>query len=128
MYKSSARISLHLLPGFEFLKIKSVLYDTDNTPKNVTGRRGGDFYICTFRENRLELSQRSDKQTYNVLGFNSKQLFIFRYIFKFLFLWTSSVKSRYTSRILIYPIRETYWKMLTLNPAIASKYQIIKIF
>ena len=36
MYKSSARISLHLLPGFEFLKIKSVLYDTDNTPKNVT--------------------------------------------------------------------------------------------
>ena len=33
--KSSARISLHLLPGFEFLKIKSVLYDTDNTPKNV---------------------------------------------------------------------------------------------
>ena len=35
MYKSSARISLHLLPGFEFLKIKSVLYDTDNTPKNV---------------------------------------------------------------------------------------------
>ena len=34
--KSSARISLHLLPGFEFLKIKSVLYDTDNTPKNVT--------------------------------------------------------------------------------------------
>ena len=36
MYKSSAQISLHLLPGFEFLKIKSVLYDTDNTPKNVT--------------------------------------------------------------------------------------------
>ena len=28
---------MHLLPGFEFLKIKSVLYDTDNTPKNVTG-------------------------------------------------------------------------------------------
>ena len=27
---------MHLLPGFEFLKIKSVLYDTDNTPKNVT--------------------------------------------------------------------------------------------
>ena len=39
MYKSSARISLHLLPGFEFLKIKSVLYDTDNTPKNVPGGR-----------------------------------------------------------------------------------------
>ena len=38
MYKSSAQISLHLLPGFEFLKIKSVLYDTDNTPKNVTAQ------------------------------------------------------------------------------------------
>ena len=37
IHKSSARFSLDLLPGFEFLKIKSVLYDTDNTPKNVTG-------------------------------------------------------------------------------------------
>ena len=36
IHKSSARFSLDLLPGFEFLKIKSVLYDTDNTPKNVT--------------------------------------------------------------------------------------------
>ena len=43
MYKSSARISLHLLPGFEFLKIKSVLYDTDNTPKNVTANLPLDF-------------------------------------------------------------------------------------
>ena len=39
IHKSSARFSLDLLPGFEFLKIKSVLYDTDNTPKNVTATK-----------------------------------------------------------------------------------------
>jgi len=42
VFKSSARISLHLLPGFEFLKIKSVLYDTDNTPKNVPAYNESD--------------------------------------------------------------------------------------
>ena len=56
MYKSSARISLHLLPGFEFLKIKSVLYDTDNTPKNVPalhyGPPGG--HTCHLLMSNLE--------------------------------------------------------------------------
>ena len=41
---------MHLLPGFEFLKIKSVLYDTDNTPKNVTGSEGlsRQLKFCSF--------------------------------------------------------------------------------
>ena len=43
IHKSSARFSLDLLPGFEFLKIKSVLYDTDNTPKNVTAHQTQDW-------------------------------------------------------------------------------------